>query len=83
MKPTLNLFSSFNKGAEMRTDNADVTLKCRDRLSTVPPPPTPFHIKNNQEGIEAISFGLLCLEYFRAQRGPELDVIRENTELPE
>lgn len=68
----------------MRTDNADVTLKCRDRLSTVPPPPpTPFHIKNNQEGIEAISFGLLCLEYFRAQRGPELDVIRENTELPE
>lgn len=76
----------------MRTDNADVTLKCRDRLSTVPPharaPPRlpaspPFHIKNNQEGIEAISFGLLCLEYFRAQRGPELDVIRENTELPE
>lgn len=47
------------------------------------PPPTPFHIKNNQERIEAISFGLLCLEYFRAQRGPELDVIRENTELPE
>lgn len=46
-------------------------------------PPTPFHIKNNQEGIEAISFGLLCLEYFLAQRGPELDVIRENTELPE
>lgn len=73
----------------MRTDNADVTLKCRDRLSTVPPhahpppAPPPFHIKNNQEGIEAISFGLLCLEYFRAQRGPELDVIRENTELPE
>lgn len=46
-------------------------------------PPPPFHIKNNQEGIEAISFGLLCLEYFLAQRGPELDVIRENTELPE
>lgn len=45
--------------------------------------PTSFHIKNNQERIEAISFGLLCLEYFRAQRGPELDVIRENTELPE
>lgn len=53
-------------------------------LPTHPPPaPPPFHIKNNQEGIEAISFGLLCLEYFRAQRGPELDVIRENTELPE
>lgn len=45
--------------------------------------PPPFHIKNNQEGIEAISFGLLCLEYFLAQRGPELNVIRENTELPE
>lgn len=48
-----------------------------------PPASPPFHIKNNQEGIEAISFGLLCLEYFLAQRGPELDVIRENTELPE
>lgn len=52
-------------------------------LPTRTPAPPPFHIKNNQEGIEAISFGLLCLEYFRAQRGPELDVIRENTELPE
>lgn len=52
-------------------------------LQSLPTPPPPFHIKNNQEGIEAISFGLLCLEYFRAQRGPELDVIRENTELPE
>lgn len=53
-------------------------------LQSLPtPPPTPFHIKNNQERIEAISFGLLCLQYFRAQHGPELDVIRENTELPE
>lgn len=59
------------------------SLPTRTPPTAHPPAPPPFHIKNNQEGIEAISFGLLCLEYFRAQRGPELDVIRENTELPE